>query len=86
MMYFDYYVYGNNIRVETKDFNGDNVIVRDDTSNGLPISKGQNIFIVGVGGATYTGVYKTIDENGYIITETGISFNPKMIVFMGWNR
>ena len=99
-MYFDSYVHGN-IRVEAgelstgkdpktslvwKDLKG--ASVKDDNDNGfvLLFDHGQNLFIVTQQGFVHTGIFKELDENGYLVMENGISIDPKKIVFMGESK
>lgn len=96
-MYFDSYVHGN-IRAEArelrtgedsktslvwKDLKG--ASVKDDNGNGflLLFDKGQNLFIVTQQGFAYTGLFKELDEDGNIVMENGVIYDPKRIVFIG---
>lgn len=96
-MYFDNYVYGN-IRVEEeecttggdpktslvwKDLKG--ASVKDDSGNGflLLFGKGQSLFIVTQSGFAYTGLFKELDEEGNLVMENGVSYDPKRLVFIG---
>ena len=45
--------------------------------------KGQNLFIVTQQGFAYTGLFKKLDEDGNIVMENGIVYDPKNIVFIG---
>ena len=96
-MYFNNYVYGN-IRVEAGDVRtGSNpktslvqtdlkgVSVKDDNGNGFLLlsSKGQNLFIVTQHGFAYIGIFKELDEDGNIVMENGVVYDPKIIVFIG---
>lgn len=96
-MYFNNYVYGN-IRVDTGEVHtGSNpktslvwtdlkgASVKDDNGNGflLLFSKGQNLFIVTKQGFAYTGLFKELDEDGNIVMENGVVYDPKSIVFIG---
>lgn len=96
-MYFDNYVYGN-IRVDEgelrtgedpntslvwTDLNG--ASVKDDSGNGflLLFGKGQSLFIVTQQGFAYTGIFKELDENGNLVMENGVIYDPKKIIFIG---
>ena len=100
-MYFDNYVHGN-IRVEAgelrtgedpktslvwKDLKG--ASVKDDDGNGflLLFGKEQNLFIVTRPGYVVdTEIFKEIDEEGDLVMESGVAFDPKQIVFMGESK
>lgn len=99
-MYFDNYVYGN-IKVEAgelltgkdiktslvwKDLKG--ASVKDDDGNGflLLFDKGQNLFIVTRQGYINNGIFKEVDEEGKLVMENGLAFDPKKIVFMGESK
>lgn len=100
IMYFDNYVHGN-IRVEEGEVRSGNdpktsvvwidlrgASVKDDNGNGFALLFGskQNLFMVTQQGFAYTGLFKELDEEGQLVMENGVSYDPKRLVFIGEGR